>query len=114
MEKGPKNEDTERETLSIKEAQKDMKKTERANKKRQEGIPEGVPKIGEIYTTVDKDEKIEAEKQQEERIHIENQKKKKEKEDHMTIKTEAELSQEKALKKNRNIIIETQIEHSDK
>ena len=74
MEEGPKNEETERETLSIKEAQKDMKKTERANKKIQEGIPEGVSKIEEIYTTVDKDEKIAAEKQQEERIHIENQK----------------------------------------
>ena len=52
---------------------------------------------------MDKDEKIKAEKQRRERIHEENQKKKKEKEDHMTIKTQAELSQEKAPKKNRNI-----------
>ena len=53
------------------------------------------------------------EKQQEER-YIDNQKKKKEKEDHMTIKTQEELSQEKAPKMNRNIIGETQIERSEK
>ena len=51
MEEGPKNEEKERETLSIKEAQKEIKKTERANKKIKEGIPEGVPKIGELYNS---------------------------------------------------------------
>ena len=47
-------------------------------------------------------------------MYIENQKKKREKEDHMTIKTQEELSQEKAPKMNRNIIGETQIERSEK
>ena len=65
MEEGPINEEKERETLSIKEAQKEIKKTERANKKIKEGIPEGVPKIGGLYTTVDKDEKIAVENQRE-------------------------------------------------
>ena len=91
MEDGPKNEEKERETLSVKEAQKEMKKTERANKKIKEGIPEGIPKIGELYTTIDKDAKIAVENLREERIHIDNQKKKKEKEDHMTIKTQEDL-----------------------
>ena len=62
MEDGPKNKEKERETLYIKEAQKESKKTERANKKIKEGISEGVPKIGELYNTVDKDEKIAVEK----------------------------------------------------
>ena len=57
-----------------------MKKSERANKKIKDGIPEEVPKIGEVYNTVDKDAKIAVETLREEKIHIDNQKNKKEKE----------------------------------
>ena len=38
MKDGPKNEEKERETLSIKEAQKEIEKPERANKNIKEGI----------------------------------------------------------------------------
>ena len=63
---------------------------------------------------MDKDEKIKSEKEREERIHEENLKKKREKEDHLTIKTQTEISQEKAPNKNKNIEKETQIEYSPK
>ena len=66
MDEGSKNEENEREQLSLKEAKKDIKRTERENKKIKEGIPEGVPKIIEIYTNVDKDDKIKTQKQREE------------------------------------------------
>ena len=38
---------------------------------------------------------------------------KKEKKDHLLIKTQTEISQEKLKKKNKNIIKETQVEFSD-
>ena len=50
---------------------------------------------------MDKDEQIKTKKQRGERIHEENLKK--EKEDYQTIKTQTEISQEKAPKKNRKI-----------
>ena len=65
MDEGPKNEENELEELSIKEAKKDIKRTERENKKIKEGIPEGVPKIKEICTNVDKDDKIKTESKEE-------------------------------------------------
>ena len=80
MDEGSKNEENEREELSMKEAKKD--------------------------TNVDKDENIKTEKQRGERIHEENLKKKKEKEDYRTIKTQTEISQENAPKK-KNLKKET-------
>ena len=95
----PKNEEKAREALSIKEAQKEIKKTERANKKIQEGIPDGVPKIGELYSTVDKDEKIAAENTRENKIHIDYQTNKKAERKPQDNKTQEELSKGKAQKK---------------
>ena len=48
MDEGSKNEENKREELSIKEAKKDIKRTEFEKKERKKGIPEGVPKIKEI------------------------------------------------------------------
>ena len=53
---------------------------------------------------MDKDEKIKTEKERGERIHEENFKKKREKEHYRTIKTQTELSQEKAPKKKKKNI----------
>ena len=47
MNQGSKNEENEREELSMKEVEKDIKRNERENKQIKEGIPDGVPKIKE-------------------------------------------------------------------
>ena len=59
--------------VKTKEAIKETKKQEKNTKKIIDGIPEGVPKIGEVYSTIDKDERMAAESKREQKIHTETQ-----------------------------------------
>ena len=68
MEDGPKNEGKVREAMTDKEAKKETKKQEKVNKKIRDGIPEGVPEIGEMYSTVEKEERMAAESKREQKI----------------------------------------------
>ena len=70
MDEGTKNEEIQLEELS----KKDIKRAEKENKKIKDGKPEGVPKIKEIYTNVEKGEQIKCETEREERLHEEYKK----------------------------------------
>ena len=76
MHEGTKNKQKKLEELSTKETIKDIKRAEKENKQIKDGIPEGLPKIKEICTNVEKDEKIKSEKERKERLHEEYQKEK--------------------------------------
>ena len=76
MDEGTKKEEKELEELTKKGAIKEIKKAEKVKQKAQASIPEGVPKIKEIYTNVEKDEKIKCETEREERLHEKHKKRK--------------------------------------
>ena len=78
-----------------------MKREDRITKATQNGIPEGVPKIGKVYHTTDKEIRMKLENIMIEKQKKENDLRKKEKEDKNRIKSAAELSKFKVPKINK-------------
>ena len=108
MDETPKIEEKLTEQRKIEEATKKQNKVKRDIKLITDKIPEGVPKIGEVYKKTDKDSRMATETKRTEKQHTENLTKKKEKEDKNRIKTQAELSKYKVPKLNKHLVTEIQ------